>query len=59
MLIWAVIYVLILISMFGLIIWLSKYETPRKHKPSKTTLFHVLYSIKVKNTKYLFNNYRN
>ena len=62
MLIWVVIYILILLSISGLVIWLSKHEkyhSLRKVEASKTTLFHVLHSYKTKNPNYLYNNYRN
>jgi hypothetical protein len=58
MLIWAAIYPLILMSLIGLVSWLSKHETRRQYKPSKTTLFHVLYNYKTKNPSYLYGSYR-
>jgi hypothetical protein len=60
MLIWAVVYVLIWMSILGLITWLSKYEKNHSKEvvASKTTLFHVLHSYKTKNPYYLYGSYR-
>ncbi len=60
MLIWAVVYILIWMSLLGLATWLSKYEKNHTKKvvASKTTLFHVLHSYKAKNPYYLYDSYR-